>query len=139
VRWRLVDLVQRLRDKFGLSGSRQTLGRELRAIGLRKRGHHQPDQANEQNSSYRPPPPPIWHLDLLRLFSCDLRIMAKIQSDQIAELPRGAEVADLTMSFCLTTSQRMLNVVPSQPYRTYRSAGKRSRPAAVRRSRPIPI
>jgi Winged helix-turn helix len=29
VRWRLVDLVQWLWDRFGLSVSRQTLGREL--------------------------------------------------------------------------------------------------------------
>lgn len=36
VRWRLVDLVQWLWDRFGLSVSRQTLGRELRAMGYAK-------------------------------------------------------------------------------------------------------
>ena len=36
VRWRLVDLVQWLSDEFGISVSRQTLGRELRAMGFRK-------------------------------------------------------------------------------------------------------
>jgi|TARA_B100001964_G_scaffold161683_1_gene177457 transposase len=36
VRWRLVDLVQWLRDEFGLSVSRQTLGWELRALGYAK-------------------------------------------------------------------------------------------------------
>ena len=36
VRWRLVDLVQWLWEEFGLSISRQTLGRELRALGFRK-------------------------------------------------------------------------------------------------------
>src|SRR3954451_14593699 len=33
VRWRLVDLVQWLWERFGVSVSRQTLGRELRAMG----------------------------------------------------------------------------------------------------------
>jgi transposase len=36
VRWRLVDLAQWLWERFGLSVSRQTLGRELRAMGYAK-------------------------------------------------------------------------------------------------------
>ena len=36
VRWRLVDLVQWVWDEFGVTVSRQTLGRELRAMGFRK-------------------------------------------------------------------------------------------------------
>jgi transposase len=36
VRWRLVDLVQWLWETFGISISRQTLGRELQAMGYRK-------------------------------------------------------------------------------------------------------
>tara|TARA_B100002003_G_scaffold137312_2_gene126928 strand:+ start:9209 stop:9787 length:579 start_codon:yes stop_codon:yes gene_type:complete len=36
VRWRLVDLAQWLWEEFGVSVSRQTLGRELRAMGFRK-------------------------------------------------------------------------------------------------------
>ena len=36
VRWRLVDLVQWVWEEFGVSISRQTLGRELRAMGFRK-------------------------------------------------------------------------------------------------------
>ena len=36
VRWRLVDLAQWLWEEFGVSISRQTLGRELRAMGFRK-------------------------------------------------------------------------------------------------------
>jgi len=36
VRWRLVDLVQWIRDEFALSISTQTLSRELRAMGYRK-------------------------------------------------------------------------------------------------------
>lgn len=36
VRWRLVDLAQWAHEELGVSVSRQTLGRELRAIGFRK-------------------------------------------------------------------------------------------------------
>ncbi|MEM7670461.1 MAG: IS630 family transposase [Pseudomonadota bacterium] len=36
VRWRLVDLVAWVQAEFGVSASRQTLGRELRAMGFRK-------------------------------------------------------------------------------------------------------
>lgn len=36
VRWRLVDLAQWLWDEFGVSISRHTLSRELRAMGYRK-------------------------------------------------------------------------------------------------------
>jgi transposase len=36
VRWRLVDLCQWVWDRFAISVSRQTLGRELRALGYRK-------------------------------------------------------------------------------------------------------
>lgn len=36
VRWRLVDLVQWVWDEFAVSISRQTLSRELRAMGYRK-------------------------------------------------------------------------------------------------------
>ena len=52
VRWRLVDLTQWLWDEFGVSVSRQTLGRELRAMGFRKlsarpRHHAQDPEAIE--------------------------------------------------------------------------------------------
>lgn len=36
VRWRLADLAQWVWDEFGLSVTRHTLGRELRAMGYRK-------------------------------------------------------------------------------------------------------
>lgn len=36
VRWRLIDLVQWMWDEFALSISKQTLSRELRALGYRK-------------------------------------------------------------------------------------------------------
>ncbi len=52
VRWRLVDLTQWLWDEFGVSVSRQTLGRELRAMRFRKlsarpRHHAQDPEAIE--------------------------------------------------------------------------------------------
>lgn len=44
-RWRLTDLVQLLKDQFGVSVSETTVGRELRAMGYRKlpssSGNHQ--------------------------------------------------------------------------------------------------
>jgi len=36
VRWRLIDLVQWVRDEFAISISKQTLSRELRTMGYRK-------------------------------------------------------------------------------------------------------
>ncbi len=52
VRWRIIDLCQWLHDEFALSVSKQTLGRELRALGYRKlsarpRHHAQADGAIE--------------------------------------------------------------------------------------------
>ena len=53
VRWRLVDLMQWLWERFGLSVSRQTLGRELQAMGYAKlsarpRHYAQDPQAADQ-------------------------------------------------------------------------------------------
>ncbi len=52
VRWRLIDLAQWVWDEFGLSISKQTLSRELRAMGFRKlsarpRHHAQNEHAIE--------------------------------------------------------------------------------------------
>jgi putative transposase len=60
VRWRLVDLVQWVWTKFGISISRQTLGRELQAMGYRKlsarpRHHAQTVGAVEAFKTYGPP------------------------------------------------------------------------------------
>lgn len=48
VRWRLVDLAQWAHEELGVSVSRQTLGRELRAMGFRKLSarpqHHAQDE-----------------------------------------------------------------------------------------------
>ena len=49
VRWRLVDLIQWLWEEFRLSISKQTLSRELRAMGYRNLSarprHHQKSEA----------------------------------------------------------------------------------------------
>jgi transposase len=62
VRWRLGDLAQWLREEFGVSASRQTVGRELRALGFRKlsarpRHHGQDGQAIE---TFKKTSPPRW-------------------------------------------------------------------------------
>lgn len=59
VRWRLVDLAQWLWERFGLSVSRQTLGRELRAMGYAKlsaRPRHyaqDPEAADQFEKAFR--------------------------------------------------------------------------------------
>ena len=50
VRWRLIDLAQWVWDEFGLSITKQTLSREMRALGFRKlsarpRHHGQKEEA----------------------------------------------------------------------------------------------
>jgi len=60
VRWRLIDLAQWVWDEFGLSISKQTLSRELRAMGFRKlsarpRHHAQNEHAIEAfKKNFRP-------------------------------------------------------------------------------------
>ena len=62
VRWRLVDLAQWLWDEFGVSVSRQTLGRELRTMGFRKLSarpqHHAQDP--EAIEAFKKTSPPSW-------------------------------------------------------------------------------
>lgn len=62
VRWRLVDLVQWLWDEFGASASRQTLGRELRAMGFAKLSarpqHHAQDP--EAIEAFKKTSPTSW-------------------------------------------------------------------------------
>ncbi len=62
VRWRLVDLCQWLWEEFRVSVSKQTLSRELRAMGFRKlsarpRHHAQAEGAIEL---FKGPFPPCW-------------------------------------------------------------------------------
>lgn len=62
VRWRLVDLVQWLRDEFGVSVSRQTLGRELRRMGFRNLSARPQDHAQdpEAQEAFKKTSPPSW-------------------------------------------------------------------------------
>lgn len=63
VRWRLVDLAAWLREEFGITASRQTLGRELRRMGYRSlsarpQTHGQDPEAMEAfKKASRPPSP----------------------------------------------------------------------------------
>jgi len=62
VRWRLVDLCQWLWEEFRVTVAKQTLGRELRAMGYRKpsarpRHHAQAEGAVEL---FERPSPPCW-------------------------------------------------------------------------------
>ena len=62
VRWRLVDLCQRLREEFRVTVAKQTLSRELRAMGYRKlsarpRHHAQAEGAVEL---FKRPSPQCW-------------------------------------------------------------------------------
>jgi transposase len=62
VRWRLVDLGQWIWDEFGLSVTRFTLGRELRAMGYRKLSarprHH--GQRAEDVADFKKTSQPAW-------------------------------------------------------------------------------
>ena len=62
VRWRLVDLAQWVFEEFRISISKQTLSRELRALGLRKLSarprHHAQDA--EALATFKKTSPPAW-------------------------------------------------------------------------------
>jgi hypothetical protein len=62
VRWRLVDLAQWIFDEFRISVSKQTLSRELRALGLRKLSarprHHAQDA--DVLEAFKKTSPPAW-------------------------------------------------------------------------------
>ena len=62
VRWRLIDLAQWVFDPFAISISKQTLSRELRALGFRKRSarprHHAQD--GEAIAAFKKTSLPAW-------------------------------------------------------------------------------
>lgn len=69
VRWRLLDLAQWLWEEFGVSVSRQTLGRELHAMGFRKlsaRPRHYAQNA-EAIAEFKKTSPPSWRRSGTRL------------------------------------------------------------------------
>jgi transposase len=62
VRWRLADLAQWIWDEFGLSVTRQTLGRELGAMGYRKlsaRPRHR-GQKPDDIADFKKTSQPVW-------------------------------------------------------------------------------
>ena len=62
VRWRLVDLIQWLWEEFRVPISKQTLSREMRALGYRKLSarprHHEKNEAEVR--AFKKPSPPVW-------------------------------------------------------------------------------
>ena len=62
VRWRLVDLIQWIWDEFRIPISKQTLSREVRALGYRKLSarprHHAKSEA--QVTAFKKSFPPVW-------------------------------------------------------------------------------
>jgi transposase len=62
VRWRLVDLIQWLWEEFRVPISKQTLSREVRALGYRKLSarprHHEKNEG--EVSAFKKPFPPVW-------------------------------------------------------------------------------
>jgi hypothetical protein len=62
VRWRIVDLCQWIWEEFRISVAKQTLSRELRAMGYRKlsaRPRH-PAQAVDAIDTFKKNSPPCW-------------------------------------------------------------------------------
>jgi transposase len=62
VRWRLVDLIEWLWEEFRVPISKQTLSREVRALGYRKltaRPRHHARSEGEV-SAFKKPSPPVW-------------------------------------------------------------------------------
>jgi transposase len=64
VRWRLVDLIQWLWEEFRITISKQTLSREIRALGYRKLSarprHH--EKSEVQVAAFKKSSPPVWQL-----------------------------------------------------------------------------
>jgi transposase len=62
VRWRLVDLIAWLWEEFHVTISKQTLSREVRALGYRKLSarprHHAKSEV--EVSAFKKPYPPVW-------------------------------------------------------------------------------
>jgi transposase len=62
VRWRLIDVAHWIWDAFGLSISRQSLSREMRALGFRKlsaRPRHNGQKADD-SADFKKASPPVW-------------------------------------------------------------------------------
>ena len=62
VRWRLIDLAQWVWDEFAISVSKQTLSRELRALGYRKLSARPRHHAQDEDAipTFKKISPPKW-------------------------------------------------------------------------------
>ena len=62
VRWRLIDLAQWVFDAFRVSISKQTLSRELRAMGFRKLSARPRHRARDEKAAaaFKKASPPSW-------------------------------------------------------------------------------
>jgi transposase len=62
VRWRLIDLAQWVWDEFAVSVSKQTLSRELRALGYRKLSARPRHHAQDEDAipTFKKTSPPKW-------------------------------------------------------------------------------
>ena len=62
VRWRIIDLAQWLWDEFGVSISKQALGRELRTMGFRKLSASPRHQGQRQQdiAAFKKASPSVW-------------------------------------------------------------------------------
>jgi len=62
VRWRLIDLAQWVWDEFAISVSKQTLSRELRALGYRKLSARPRHHAQDEDAipTFKKTSPPKW-------------------------------------------------------------------------------
>ena len=62
VRWRIVDLMQWLFDEYGVSISKQTLSRDLRAMGYRKLTARPRHHAQDVDAipAFKKTSPPKW-------------------------------------------------------------------------------
>lgn len=62
VRWRLIDLAQWVWDEFAISVSKQTLSRELRALGYRKLSARPRHHAQHEDAipTFKKTSPPKW-------------------------------------------------------------------------------
>ena len=64
VRWRLVDLAQWVWEEYQVSISKQTLSRELRAMGFRKLSARPRHQAQNEHAleAFKKTSPPSWRI-----------------------------------------------------------------------------
>ena len=101
VRWRLIDLARWVWDEFALSISKQTLSRELRALGYRKlsaRPRHHAQDADaiplSSNQLHR-----TLGVTLRTAWSMSHRIREAMRSDDLAPFGSGGGIVEVVETF----------------------------------------